>query len=172
MRRMIVSVSVPQGIVLTVLQSGVLLVAAVGMRLLGSGELSLTRFVLALVLSNAFAAAAIKYMSYEHAGLLLNRAAGNIFGIMGEKPALGDRGAAPENGDIVFDHVSFGYDGRGNALSDVSATFRRGGVNAVVGASGSGKTTIANLIMGFWQPDAGSVTIGGKDVSQAGDGEL
>ena len=63
MRRMMFGVSIPQSVVLTVLQSGIFLVTVVGINLLKGGDISLTRFVLALVLSNEFTAAMIKYMS-------------------------------------------------------------------------------------------------------------
>lgn len=172
MRRMMFGVSIPQSVVLTVLQSGIFLVTVVGINLLKGGDISLTRFVLALVLSNEFTAAMIKYMSYEHAGILLNRSAENIFSIMGEKPAAEARGVALENGDIVLNHVTFSYDDREEALKDVSVTFKRGSVNAIVGASGSGKSTIANLIMGFWQTKEGDVTVGGKNIAEVGEGEL
>lgn len=172
MRRMMSGISIPQGVVLTVLQSGVFLVTVVGINLLQDGGISLTRFVLALVLSNAFTAAMIKYMSYEHAGILLNRSAENIFSITGEKPAGEEHGTALENGDIVLDHVTFSYDGREEALKDVSVTFEKGSVNAIVGASGSGKSTIAHLIMGFWQANEGSVTVGGRNIAEAGEKEL
>jgi ATP-binding cassette subfamily B protein len=55
MRRMITGVSIPQGVILSVLQTGVLLVITVGLNLLSGGGITLTRFILALVLSNAFA---------------------------------------------------------------------------------------------------------------------
>jgi ATP-binding cassette subfamily B protein len=62
MRRMITSVSIPQGLVTGILQTGVLLVITVGLHSLTGGGITLTRFILALVLSNAFSAAMIKYI--------------------------------------------------------------------------------------------------------------
>ncbi|MDR1514617.1 MAG: ABC transporter ATP-binding protein/permease, partial [Synergistaceae bacterium] len=172
MRRMILGVSVPQGVVITVLQTGVFLVIVRGLYLLSDGGLSVTRFVLGLVLSVAFSSAMMKYMTYEHAGIVLNRSAANIAGITGEKPADEFPGSALENGDIVLEDVTFSYDGRGNALEKVSVTFRRGEVSAIVGASGSGKSTIASLIMGFWKTGRGRVTIGGKDIAGVSEAEL
>jgi ATP-binding cassette subfamily B protein len=150
MRRMILSVSVPQGIVMTILQTGVFLVIVYGINLLSDNGISVTRFVLALVLSIAFSAAMIKYMSYEHAGILLNRSAANIVSVTGEAAALENGGTTLVNGDIVFEDVTFSYDGRGNALENVNAVFRQGEISAIVGSSGSGKTTIANLMMGVF----------------------
>jgi ATP-binding cassette subfamily B protein len=171
MRRMITGVSIPQGIVMAVLQGGVIVVVVVGLRLFMDGNLSMTRFILSLVLSNTFVAAMIKYMGYEHAGILLNRSAGNIAGIVGELP-LPSSNAPLADGDIEMSHVTFGYDGRRQALSNVSMTFRKGAVSAIVGASGSGKSTVANLIVGFWRADEGSVTIGGRDIAEAGENAL
>jgi ATP-binding cassette subfamily B protein len=171
MRRMITGVSIPQGIVMAVLQGGVIVVVVVGLRLFMDGNLSMTRFILSLVLSNTFVAAMIKYMGYEHAGILLNRSAGNIAGIVGELP-LPSSNATLADGDIEMSHVTFCYDGRRQALSNVSMTFRKGAVSAIVGASGSGKSTVANLIAGFWRADEGSVTIGGRDIAEAGENDL
>jgi ATP-binding cassette subfamily B protein len=172
MRRMILSVSVPQGIVMTVLQAGVFLVIVYGIHLLSGGNVSVTRFVLALVLSIAFSAAMIKYMSYEHAGILLKRSAENIVSITGEAAAPENSATTLANGDIAFENVTFSYDGRGNALGNVNAVFRRGEISAIVGSSGSGKTTIANLMMGFWKTEKGRVTINGKNIAEASENEL
>jgi ATP-binding cassette subfamily B protein len=172
MRRMILGVSVPQGIVMTVLQTGVFLVIVCGIHLLADGGISVTRFVLALVLSVAFSAAMIKYMSYEHAGILLNRSAENIASITGEAVATANSATTLVNGDIAFENVTFSYDGRGNALENINAIFRQGETSAIAGSSGSGKSTVANLIMGFWKTENGRVTIGGKNIADADEKEL
>ena len=65
--------------------------------------------------------------------------------------------------DIVFKNVDFSYDTR-QILKDISFTIPNNTTTAVVGPSGSGKTTMCNLISRFWDVDAGSITIGGKDV--------
>ena len=78
----------------------------------------------------------------------------------------------PDGHDIVFDHVAFSYPGlAGKAagepvLEDVSFTAREGEVTALVGPSGSGKSTCARLAARFWEAAAGSITVGGVDVSQ------
>jgi ATP-binding cassette subfamily B protein len=176
-RRMMLGVSAPQGVVMTVLQAGVFLVIACGLYLLPGGGISVTRFVLGLVLSIAFSAAMIKYMSYEHAGIVLNRSAENIVSITGETAAPEKGKTSLANGDIVFENVTFSYDGREDAgailaLKNISVVFRQGATNAIVGSSGSGKSTVANLIMGFWKTEKGSVSIGGKNIADAGEQEL
>ena len=72
--------------------------------------------------------------------------------------------------DVCFENVSFSYEERAElALKNVSFTAKEGQLTAVVGASGSGKSTIANLISRFWDIDQGSIRIGNaeiKDISQ------
>ena len=65
---------------------------------------------------------------------------------------------------IVFDNVSFSYNGKKNNLSRVSFTLPRGGTLGVIGATGSGKTTLTALLQRFYDIDSGSIRIGGKDI--------
>lgn len=67
--------------------------------------------------------------------------------------------------DIAFDHVDFGYDSR-QVLHDVSFTIPEHTSTAIVGPSGSGKTTICSLLARFYDPDSGSVSVGGHDIRQ------
>jgi ATP-binding cassette subfamily B protein len=69
----------------------------------------------------------------------------------------------PETYDIAFENVRFSYIDR-EILKDASFTIPEKGLTALVGASGSGKTTIANLVARFWDVQKGKVTIGGEDV--------
>ena len=83
------------------------------------------------------------------------------------------------DGYIIFDHVSFSYAGqektaanqaafagstRQQCLKDVDFAIRKGGSLGIIGATGSGKTTIINLLMRFYDPDTGHVFVDGKDV--------
>ncbi|MGN6715612.1 ABC transporter ATP-binding protein [Anaerocolumna jejuensis] len=69
--------------------------------------------------------------------------------------------------DIEMEHVSFAYEeGKESILRDVSLTIRQGTVNALVGPSGGGKSTITKLIAGFWDTDQGMIRIGKKDIRQ------
>ncbi|MDR0381779.1 MAG: ABC transporter ATP-binding protein/permease [Oscillospiraceae bacterium] len=70
-----------------------------------------------------------------------------------------------EKFDIQFDHVTFSYEEK-ETLKNISFTARERSMTALVGASGSGKTTIANLIVRFWDAQKGSVKIGGTDVRE------
>ncbi len=71
-----------------------------------------------------------------------------------------------ENHDIVFDRVSFGYDGRNTVLKSLSFTIPQGSKTAIVGPSGSGKTTIINLISRFYDVGSGEIRLGNKDVRE------
>lgn len=71
---------------------------------------------------------------------------------------------APETGDIVFQDVSFSY-GQEMVLKNISFTIEKGKKTALVGLSGSGKSTILNLIEKFYRPSAGDITINGTDIS-------
>ena len=66
-------------------------------------------------------------------------------------------------GDIVFDGVSVSY-GENKALDNVSFTVKKGAKTALVGLSGSGKSTVLNLIEKFYEPDCGTITLGGRDI--------
>ncbi|MCY0859892.1 MAG: DUF1854 domain-containing protein [Sulfolobaceae archaeon] len=68
--------------------------------------------------------------------------------------------------EIVFDHVYFGYDPHFPVAKDVSFTIKPGQRVAIVGKSGSGKTTIAKLLLRFYDVNEGKITIGGVDIRQ------
>ena len=74
----------------------------------------------------------------------------------------------PLDGDIVFDHVSFGYDGCPELLHDVSFTIPSGTVFGILGGTGSGKSTLMHLLCRLYdlKPGCGSITVGGIDISR------
>lgn len=77
------------------------------------------------------------------------------------------------NYDICFDKVSFSYPGAGQkAIDGISFTIPQGKTVALVGASGSGKTTIARLVPRFWEVTQGQVMIGGVNVKDIDPKEL
>ena len=70
------------------------------------------------------------------------------------------------NGDMVFDDVSFAYEEDKEVLHHINFEAKAGEVIALVGSSGSGKSTIAGLAASFLNPDSGTITIDGKDLSK------
>src|SRR5207302_8714983 len=71
----------------------------------------------------------------------------------------------PIEGAIDFDDVSFSYDGQRTVLQDISFHAPPGTVTALVGSSGSGKSTIIGLISAFYTPVRGKVLVDGVDLS-------
>lgn len=69
------------------------------------------------------------------------------------------------HGSIVFDHVHFGYDGT-EALKDISFETKPGQVTAVIGSTGSGKTSLINLLPRFYEYQNGSITFDGIELNQ------
>ncbi len=67
----------------------------------------------------------------------------------------------PFEKEIVFKNVEFAYQGGETVLKNVSFTLRKGTITALVGRSGAGKTTIADLLLGFLQPTSGEILIDG-----------
>ncbi len=70
------------------------------------------------------------------------------------------------DGEIIFDNVSFSYGEEKEVLHGISFTAKPGSVTALVGSSGSGKSTIAGLVATFLNPSSGKITIDGKDLSK------
>ncbi|MCH1983139.1 ABC transporter ATP-binding protein/permease [Ruminococcus sp. OA3] len=77
----------------------------------------------------------------------------------------GGQEIAPDQNNIVFRHVSFGY-GEREILHDISFTIPQNATTAIVGPSGSGKSTICSLIARFYDVQAGSITFGGHDLRE------
>jgi glucan exporter ATP-binding protein len=80
------------------------------------------------------------------------------------RDAPGARPAGKLHGDVRFEHVSFSYDDRRVAVDDVSFEAARGQVIALVGATGSGKSTTLGLLYRAYDPSAGRITIDGIDL--------
>lgn len=95
----------------------------------------------------------------------------NILNILGKQ---NDRYLVPEGNkvlktvreNIVFQHVTFGYDAHAPVLHDVSFTVPKQSMTAIVGGSGSGKTTLAHLLLRFYDPQEGSILIDGTDIQE------
>jgi ATP-binding cassette subfamily B protein len=78
----------------------------------------------------------------------------------------------PKNFDIRFTDVNFHYENSGFELKDANFTLNQGTLTALVGHSGSGKTTITNLLLRFWDIQTGKIEIGGVDIKNINYDEL
>ena len=108
-----------------------------------------------------------KIMFMSEDAMIVGDALNRIDAVLQEKPLPEScPGSKPEGNCISLEHVSYSYDGKKNALNDVSLTIQPGQTVALVGASGSGKTTLANLITRFFDPQRGRVLIGGADIRE------
>ena len=92
-----------------------------------------------------------------------------VFGILDIKPAIIDSDSAIEdiafNKNLEFDHVFFQYnDEEEHVLEDISFSLTKGSVVALVGVSGAGKSTIADLIPRFYDVQEGAISIDGQDI--------
>ncbi len=66
--------------------------------------------------------------------------------------------------EIKVDHVTFSYDGKRDVLKNVTMTFPKTGMTAIVGESGCGKSTVVNMLFGAFRPKSGAVIVGGKTI--------
>ena len=92
-----------------------------------------------------------------------------VFELMDELPEVDSPDAKPMEkvrGDVDLERVSFGYEPGVPVLKDVSLHAEAGQMIALVGPTGAGKTTIANLLTRFYDVDSGSICIDGQDVRQ------
>jgi subfamily B ATP-binding cassette protein MsbA len=149
---------------------GTCLVLGYGARLVFAGQLSTGELIVFLLylgktykpmrdlskMTNTVSKAAI---SFERIQELLEFES-RVADLPGARPATQFRG------QVEFDRVSFSYDGVTPVLKNVSFRIEPGQVAAIVGPSGTGKTTIAGLIPRFFDPQSGSVRIDGSDVRQ------
>ncbi|HVC82929.1 MAG TPA: thiol reductant ABC exporter subunit CydC [Chloroflexota bacterium] len=96
-------------------------------------------------------------------------AAERILALGSETPAVTDPPEPcpiPPNPMLSFEAISFAYDGDKLVLQDLTFSLPAGRRIAVVGPSGAGKSTLAHLALRFWDPNAGAVRLGGRDIRQ------
>ena len=85
----------------------------------------------------------------------------------GSSPAAGEHG-----GEVLFEHVTFGYTKEKKIFDDFSLRVEPGQKVAIIGPTGCGKTTLMNLLMRFYEPDSGRILIDGKDITEMSRSEL
>lgn len=97
-------------------------------------------------------------------------AAERVFRVLEEEPEKPDCDGAVAlekvDGKVELKNVSFGYVAGKTVIKDFSLTAEKGELIAIVGRTGAGKTTVINLLMRFYDPDSGTISIDGKDVTK------
>jgi len=106
-----------------------------------------------------------KIMFQSENAMIVDDALQRIDSVLNLQPlAEAARPQAPQGSSVELEHVRFSYDGKKNALKNISLSIPAGQTVAFVGPSGGGKTTLANIISRFFDPQSGVVKIGGVDV--------
>ena len=173
-----------------VLPSTLLVVLPVGLYLFMTGSITLPVLIMCVLLSYASYKPLLKAMAYMDTMANVRVVFGEIQSVL-DLPELvrQDTALAPHGYDVRFENVVFGYGGAlcetagaavrdsvaGNAVNStvgnstkvfdgLNFTAKEGELTAIVGSSGSGKSTIAKLLAGFWNIDSGHITIGGADI--------
>ncbi|MDR1572447.1 MAG: ABC transporter ATP-binding protein/permease [Clostridiales Family XIII bacterium] len=158
------AVSAVSGLAVTLCSLSVL---ALGLALFRSGETGFGGALMPFVaLFSSFGPAlAVSGLS---ASLPLTLAAGRrVLALLDEEPETEEvtEGLRPAFSSAECAGLTFGYGDGGDVLRGVSASFPRGGIRGVTGRSGSGKSTLLRLLMRFWAPPPGTVSISGEDIN-------
>ena len=102
-------------------------------------------------------------------------AAERVFELMDRRdfePEQAEEGPEIQAGNIDFQHVSFSYDGKREILKDISFSVKQGETIAFVGSTGSGKSSIINLFLRFYEFEIGKILIDGRDIRDYSQAEL
>ena len=102
-------------------------------------------------------------------------AAERVFELMDRRdfePEQAEEGPEIQAGNIDFQHVSFSYDGKREILKDISFSVKQGETIAFVGPTGSGKSSIINLFLRFYEFEKGKILIDGRDIRDYSQAEL
>ena len=167
-KRSMFSVTVPMTLITMFLEGGIVVMTLVGLWLMSSGELTVARFILALILGGLFSSSFAKLATFQHFRIVYGQSLAKVQSIT-EVPAkdTADKDTDAMQTDVYFEHVVFVYPNKKDcALCDVNLQFPKGSHTAIVGESGSGKSTLASLMMGFWQPQSGTVRLGGENLAE------
>ena len=127
----------------------------------------LLNLIFYIVITPVIGTTLTKIMFMSEDAMIVSDAMGRIDEVLDEKPlSESPVNNIPSDNSIVLEHVTYSYDGEKNALDDISLRIKPGQTIALVGASGGGKTTLANIVTRFFDPDEGRILIGNTDIRE------
>ncbi len=147
------------------MNGGTILLALFGFYLLQQGELSLIYYVIFLLSGLSIYAPLIQSMEFNALIQFFSMSSNRIYDLMQVPPQSQGEETAVAATDIEFKNVSFRYNEK-PVLKDVSLRIPAKSLVALVGPSGSGKTTLTRLSARFWDPTAGEIFLGGRDLRE------
>ena len=125
----------------------------------------LLNLIFYIVITPVIGTTLTKIMFMSEDAMIVNDAIGRIDEVLNEIPLPESRtDNVPSDYSVTLEHVSYSYDGEKNALDDVSLSIKSGQKVALVGASGGGKTTLANIVARLFDPKKGRILIGNIDI--------
>ena len=125
----------------------------------------LLNLIFYIVITPVIGTTLTKIMFMTEDAMIVGDAINRIDEVLNEKPLSENKGNnIPKDNGITLEHVSYSYDGEKNALNDVSLSIKPGQTVALVGASGGGKTTLANIVARFFDAQKGRILIGSIDI--------
>lgn len=153
---------------MNIMPATLITVLPIGGAMVRSGSLSTANFILVVILAMGLITPIIGCMMYNDDLAKLRTVMGEVTSIIDadEMPRPTEDKEKPKNNTICLKDVHFGYTQDKEILHGINLTFEQGSVNALVGPSGGGKSTIAKLIASYWDTVSGKITIGGADIKQ------
>ncbi|MDI3075878.1 ABC transporter ATP-binding protein [Clostridioides difficile] len=147
------------GLALTFARAGLPIMCFVGTYLLLGGEVNLVVFLSIIIIGTKIISPLLTWIRYTAVLRSNYVSATRIDNVMQEKELSGEK--TIENiEDIEFEKINFSYIKGENIINDISCTFKKNSLTAIVGPSGGGKSTILKLIARFWDVDDGTIKIG------------
>ena len=153
------------GIATAILKLGIISVAVVGVNMLIAGEINILVYIAFLMMTTSIYLPIEGIITFMSMIVMLDAVVGRIKEIKTMPIQEGKKNMEITNYDIEFKDVYFGYDNY-SVINGVSFIAKQGEITALIGSSGSGKTTVAKLAARFWDIDRGKILIGGKDISE------
>ncbi|PIE45443.1 MAG: ABC transporter ATP-binding protein [Gammaproteobacteria bacterium] len=169
--------SKPMSFYTVIMQSTAFFLVPFAIFLLTGGEritVVLSDFIFYLLIAPNFTLLFMRSMYFQHQAEMARQVMDRFDHLLDyPEMAFVPTGKKPQSYELTFKDVVFAYQGAdNNAIDGISFTVKQGATVALVGTSGSGKTTIARLAARFWDVQSGTIFIGGQDIRQLSQKDL